>query len=147
MKQFNEVTSLTDVQIKEIAEQLDCGFRCFWNKQTNELMFVPDTNRFPESGNEIFDEDIEKLDNNFGDYDEIESMQSSDSFEIMAEFAEQITDNNKLQRQLIFALNNKKPFSRFKNVIDNSGPYREEWFKFKNEKLKEWVMKKIAELS
>ena len=138
---------LTDEQIKEIAEQLDCGFRCFWNKQANALLFVPDTNRFPEMDSEAFDEDLEQLDNNFDDYDEIESMQSSDSFEIMKAFAEQLKHNNKLQQQLIFALDNNKPFSRFKNVIDNSGEYREEWFKFKNEKLKEWVMKKVAEIS
>jgi len=145
--QLREMKSLTDEQVKEIAEQLDCGFRCFWNKQTNELLFVPDTNRFSESDNEAFDEDLEKLDSNFDDYDEIESMESSDSFEIMKEFAEQLTHNNKMQQQLFFALNNNKPFSRFKNVIDNSGEYREEWFKFKNEKLKEWVIKKIAALT
>ena len=145
--QLREMKSLTDEQVKEIAEQLDCGFRCFWNKQTNELLFVPDTNRFPESDNEAFDEDLQKLDNNFDDYDEIESMESSDSFEIMKKFAEQLTHNNELQQQLIFALNNNKPFSRFKNVIDNSGEYREEWFEFKNEKLKEWVRKKVAALT
>ena len=62
------MVSLTDDQIKEIAEQLDCGFRCFWKRKTNELLFIPDTGRYPESDNEMFAEDIEKLENNFDDY-------------------------------------------------------------------------------
>ena len=28
---------LTDQQIKEIAENLDCGMRCFYNKQSGEI--------------------------------------------------------------------------------------------------------------
>lgn len=141
------MAALTDKQIKEISGQLDCGFKCFWNRQTNELLFIPDTDRFPESGNEIFDEDIEKLENNFGDYDEIEPMQSRDAFEIMVGFTEQLADNNRLKNKLIFALNSKKPFREFNYVIDNSVEYRAEWFDFKNEKLKEWVLRKIEEIS
>jgi hypothetical protein len=33
---------LTQEQIKEIAEQLDCGFKCYWNRKNNELIFIPD---------------------------------------------------------------------------------------------------------
>ncbi len=137
--------ALTEQQIKEIAEQLDCGFRSFWHKPTGELLFVPDLISNPEFDNDLFDADLEKLDNNFSDYFEIEKPTSSDSFEIMANFTEQLSDNNKLKNKLINALNKKKPFREFKFVIDNSGVYRQQWFDFKNAQLKQWVIDKFNE--
>jgi hypothetical protein len=137
--------TLTEQQIKEIAEQLDCGLRSFWHKPTGELLFVPDLNNNPFADAEFFEEDLEKLDNNFKDYIEIEKPNSSDSFEIMANFTEQLNDNEKLKNELIKALNKKKPFREFKFVIDNSGAYRQQWFDFKNAKLKQWVKDKFNE--
>jgi hypothetical protein len=137
--------TLTEQQIKEIAEQLDCGFRSFWHKPTGELLFVPDLNNNPFADAEFFEEDLEKLDNNFNDYIEIEKPNSSDSFEIMANFTEQLNDNEKLKNELLKALNKKKPFREFKFVIDNSGAYRQQWFDFKNAKLKQWVKGKFNE--
>jgi len=137
--------TLTEQQIKEIAEQLDCGFRSFWHRTTNELLFVPDLLSNPEFDGEIFDQDLEKLDNNFGDYIEIEKPNSSDSFEIMANFTERLNDNEKLKNELTKALNKKKPFREFKFVIDNSGVYRQQWFDFKNAQLKQWVTDKLNE--
>jgi hypothetical protein len=131
--------TLTEQQRKEIAEQLDCGFRSFWHKPTAELLFVPDLNNNPFTDTEFFEDDLEKLDNNFGDYIEIEKPTSSDSFQIMANFTEQLKDNEKLKNELIKALNKKKPFREFKFVIDNSGIYRQQWFDFKNAQLKQWV--------
>ena len=61
----------------------------------------------------------------------------------MADFTEQLDDNSELKRQLIAALNKKKPFREFKFVIDNSGVYRQQWFNFKNERLKQWVNDKF----
>lgn len=131
--------TLTEEQIKEIADQLDCGFRSFWHRQTGELIFVPDFSNNPYADSEFYEDVLEKLDNNFGDYIEIEKPQSSDSFEIMANFTKQLNDNNKLKNELINALNKKKPFREFKFVIDNSGVYRQQWFDFKNAQLKQWV--------
>ncbi len=135
--------TLTEEQINEIAEQLDCGFRGFWNKLTGELVFVPDLSNNPEFDNEFFEEELEELDNNFDDYVEIENPSSSDSFEIMANFAEQLKGNDKLKNQLIKALNNKKPFQGFKFLIDNSGLYRQQWFDFKQAQLRQWVSDKF----
>lgn len=61
--------SLTKEQIKEIAEQLDCGFRCFWHKKNGEFVFVPDTLRCPDL--DTWTAEMEKLDNNLEDYREI----------------------------------------------------------------------------
>ncbi len=59
----------------------------------------------------------------------------------MNDFVNQLTDSN-LQSILFEALSRKKPFQAFKFVIDNSGDFRQQWFDFKNEQLKKWVMEK-----
>ena len=140
------MTTLTIQQIKEVSEQLDCGLKCFWNRKTNELLFVPDTDKYPEVEDEEFAEELEKLDTNFEDYVEIESMPSRESYDIMVEFMEQVIDA-KLKNQLANALNRNKPFREFKDVLDESGEQRTEWFSFKNEKLNEWVVKQLDYLS
>jgi len=134
---------LTQNQIKEIADQLDCGFRCFWSKSNGELLFIPDTYKYPDMDTEAWSDEIEKLDDNFSDFIEIEQLRSRDSFEIMTDFVDSLSDSNKLKNRLINALNKKKPFREFKFVIDNSGEFRQKWFDFKNEKMQEWVTKRL----
>jgi hypothetical protein len=87
---------------------------------------------------ELWEDDIKELDENWDKYVEIQKMESHESFEIMADFAENV-DNRELRDSLIKALNNKHPFRNFKWVVDNSGPYRQKWFDFKNQRLIEWV--------
>lgn len=139
--------SLTKKQIKEIAEQLDCGFRCFWHKKNGDFVFVPDTLRYPDIDFDAWTYEMEKLDNNFGDYKEIAQLESSDSFEIMADFVGTLSDSNRLKDKLIDALNCKKPFHKFKFVIDNSGEFRQKWFDFKNFRMQEWVKERFGEIS
>jgi len=141
------MSPLTKEQIKEIAEQLDCGFRCFLNKKNGELIFVPDEYKHPGMETEAWTDELEKLEENFTDYFEIEQLESSDSFKIMADFVESLSDSNKLKSRLISALNKNKPFREFKFVIDNSGEYRQQWFDFKTRKLQEWVTDNFDRIS
>ena len=130
--------TFTSGQIREISEQLDCGFRAFYNKQTGDLVFVPDTNKNIDMDTEAWQDDLDILDENFFDYHEIHAMESSDSFRIMVDFAEQLTDT-KLQDKLAKALNRNKPFREFKFEIENSGEQRQNWFNFKNKRYIEWT--------
>ncbi len=130
--------TFTNEQIKEISEQLDCGFNAFYHKQTGELFFVPDTNQHYGMDLYAWQDELDKLDENFLDYHKISPMEASDSFRVMSDFAEQLTDK-KLQDELVSALNRKKPFREFKFVIDNSGAYRQSWFDFKNKRYIEWT--------
>jgi hypothetical protein len=139
--------TLTEEQIREIADQLDCGFRSFIHRVSNELLFVPDFTNYPYIEPEFFEEELKKLEDNHADYIEIEKPSSHDSFEWMANFTDEIIDNKNLKNQLTRALNKKKPFKEFKFVIDNAGIYRQQWFVFKNEKLKQWVIDKLKEAS
>jgi len=134
--------TFTKKQIKEISEQLDCGFRAFYHKQTGDLIFVPDTNRYINMDTDAWQDELDKLDENFLDYREIDAMEASDSFRVMADFAEQLP-YSKLRDKLLNALNKTKPFREFKFVIDNSGEERQSWFDFKNKRYIEWTEEQL----
>ena len=131
------MVKITKEQIKEIAEQLDCGNRCYINKETGDIKTTPDfDNGYADE--ELWADVLEELEENWDKYIQIEKMESHESFEKMADFAENV-DSRELRDGLINALNKKHPFQKFKWVVDNSGPYRQKWFDFKNQRLIEWV--------
>ena len=131
--------TLTNNEIKEIAEQLDCGFRCFIHKQSNELIFIPDILKNPDIDMEAWAEEDEKLNSEFMNYYEIEQLESHDSFQIMEDFVDTLNDSNELKEKLFTAINKTKPFRNFKYEIDNSGDFRQKWFDFKSE----WLINRI----
>ncbi|GAB3641295.1 UPF0158 family protein [Spirosoma arcticum] len=136
------MVTLDEQQIKEIAEQLDCGFRAFYHKSTGELIFIPDVLKFPTFDVDAFEEEQQELEANGDDYVKVEAMRSNDSYRVMVDFTEQLT-NTSLQEKLFRALNKRGPFREFKFVIDDSGDFREQWFAFKSERYVNWVSRQI----
>jgi len=138
--------TLKEEQIKEIAENLDMGMRCFYHLKTGEIEATPDflNSDWFGQNTEPWQEILDKLDENWSDYFEFEKMASHESFEIMADFAETV-DNQNLQDRLFKALNGSKPFRNFKWEIDNSGEYRQKWFDYKNQRLIEFVKNQIEQ--
>lgn len=139
------MNSTTTNNIKEIAEHLDCGFRAFINKTTGLLLFVPDEKYLIGIDLDPWNEELEQLENNFTDYYEIDIWTSNEAFEIMSEFADQVS-NNKLQTRLFDSLRKNKPFREFKFVIDNSGDFRQQWFDFKNKWQQDFVTRQLKRL-
>jgi hypothetical protein len=45
--------TLTKEKIREIYQELDCGMRCFYNPDTNEIKSWPDPDSFHGLDNEI----------------------------------------------------------------------------------------------
>jgi hypothetical protein len=131
-------------KIKDIADNLEFGMRCFIHSKSKEIKFIPDHDKHPDMDSEIFAEDDEEIENNFRDYIRIEGMNSHESFKVMRDFIETV-DNEVLRERLIHALNRPKPFSNFKFTIDNSGQYRDRWFKFKDKKIMDWVENQLQE--
>jgi hypothetical protein len=129
---------MTKQQIKEIAENLDCGFKCYIHIDTRDIKFIPDRDKYFDMDTEPWEKEIEAIDNNFGDYIEISGMDSRELFKVMADFVDTV-DNKRIWEKLVHALERPKPFRNFKFAIDNSGEYRIKWFKFKGEKLENWV--------
>jgi hypothetical protein len=137
--------NLTRNQIKEIAEQLDCGNRCYINKETGEIITTPDfDNGYADE--ELWADVLKELEENWDKYNQIEKMESHESFELMADFADSV-DSRELRDSLINALNKKHPFRNFKWVVDNSEPYRQRWFDFKTQRLIKWVENKLDEIN
>src|SRR5690554_7485553 len=125
--------------IKEIAQELDCGNDCYYNPKTNELITIPnfgemlDEDKFRES----FRAELKKVKKNKTDIIKIEVLESFESFKIMEQFIDQISDVQ-LKSRLENIIQNKKPFQNFKNSIDNSD-YRQKWFDFKKLELEKIV--------
>lgn len=129
--------TFTKEQIKEISEQLDCGFRAFYHKLSGDLIFVPDTDTLMGMDTDAWQDELDKLDKKSSEYQEIGAMESRESFQMMADFAEKVSDKY-LRNKLIEALHSHKPFRAFKFTIDNS-PERQNWFAFKNNRYIKWT--------
>ena len=134
---------MTDEQINELADNLDCGLRCFVHKEKKTIVSIPDTFNNPDSDSEWWDEANDEIENNFDSYVEIEKMDSHESFRLMENFTNTV-DNLQLRDKLEEALRRPKPFANFKFDIDNSGPYRQKWFDFKKREIVKWVQGQLT---
>jgi len=133
---------LTEKQIEEIADNLDCGMRCFYNLKTSEIKTILNFDSWIGADEKPWEEDSKEIDENWGDYFEFVGFESHESFQIMADFAESV-DDSRLQEKLIKALNRPKPFQNFKWQINNSGDYRQQWFDYKKIRYIEHVKEQI----
>lgn len=130
--------------IKEIAELIDCGMVCFLNPDTLELVYMPqgmfDGTFDADTG--PFEEDLERMDTEWERNIRIEPTESFESFRIMEQFIDEV-DNRHLKNNLQNALEGKKPFRNFKNIVECSD-YRQNWFDFKQKCLEEHVTGELA---
>lgn len=131
--------------LNPIAQSVDCGLVCYLNTDTLETEEIPkDMDMEPE------DYELEFEDNDWVEpqkyptwenFIRIEPLESIQSFKIMESFANSMEDK-KFQEQLLYALNNRKPFANFKWKVDNS-PYRQNWFDFKQKWIEGYVREEI----
>jgi len=134
---------LTEEQIKKIAEEIDSGMSCYVHRLTGKIISVIDLDNF-DADEEGWEKEFKEIEDNSDDYLKIENMSSTEKFELMAEFAENL-DNPLLKEELINALEKSKPFRNFKWLIDNSGLYRQKWFDFESQKMIEWVKQQLID--
>lgn len=91
---------LTEKQIEEIADNLDCGMRCYYNLKTGEIKTLLNMDSWIGADEEPWEKESKEIDENWTDYFEFEGFESYDSFKIMADFAESL-DDTRLQDKLI----------------------------------------------
>ncbi len=128
--------------IEDVAGWLDMGMICYVHKESHKVLYMPDPmDSFETEGFEDVEEEIEK---NGENYMEFEKMCSSDSFSVMEDFIDEV-ENPETKKRLQYALDNRKPFRNFRNVIDQIDNLREQWFKFKTEQYEKWVRFQIEE--
>lgn len=143
MHQPSKKIELTLAQISEIAEHLDMGeYRCFYYFTDKEVVTIWSEEAIEFNEDEQMAEMQRQIEENMEDFFEFEKMDSRRSFRVMQGFAEEVPDR-KLQNKLFDALEGSKPFKNFRWIIDNSGDYRDEWFKYKKNAEIEAIKRQI----
>src|SRR5260221_9567677 len=103
--------------IKEIAENLDSGMLCFYHLPTGELECYPDELKghagFDE---ELWQETMDKVENNYHEYIRFEGMESNESFRIMEVFVAAIAETG-IRQRFEDAISFGKPFQNFKQLL------------------------------
>jgi hypothetical protein len=128
-------------QLKEIAEYLDMGMACFYNKTNGELETYPYD--LEHSGlEEEWAEVTGKIEAFPDQYFQIEQMRPRESFEVIEAFVAEI-DNIPTRKKFSGIISGKKPFANFKNMLSNYPDLREQWFTFKLARYIEFVKKQI----
>ena len=127
-------------QVHGISEDLMCGYKVFINLENGKIKSLIDADGI-DLDMEIWGKDFDEIDYEWSDYIVIEKMKSGESFQMMADFIEEVSDEA-LKRRLIKALNRKKPFANFKNEIDSSSS-RQSWFGFRDKRYIEYVKQEL----
>lgn len=131
----------SDAQIKEIADSLEAGFICYVHRQTGEVLEVPDVSD-PFSGEfEAWYDVLNQVEQHPEDYLKIKPMDSTQAYQVMADFAEELPEGDFRERALD-RLSARKPFRNFKDLVEDS-EYREDWFAFRTKAYQKWVREQL----
>ena len=131
---------IPDSMITEIADTLDTGMICYYHKQTGELESHP----VEMIDEELWQEVLDKIDENYMDYLRIEPMESHESFKIMEDYIAEIPDQ-KIQHRFEEVIRQRKPFQQFKNLLLDYPELRNRWFTYKLQRYIEYVKNKLEE--
>ncbi|MEA1887374.1 MAG: UPF0158 family protein [Bacteroidota bacterium] len=131
---------LTAKQINEIAQELECGMAVYINKENLEIRTILDWDDM-YGDTEIWEEELEKIEDEWSDYAVITKMESREAYRVMEDFVDEI-DDERMQENLYKILSRKSPFANFKDEIETSD-YREQWFDFRTRKYEEYVKEQL----
>ena len=136
--------SITPEKIKEIAQELDCGMKCFYHIATGEIESYPDELKGHAGFEEEFWKDnMKKVKKNYKQYISFEGMKSHESFRLMEIFTGNIEDG-KIKIYFEDAILRKKPFQQFKACLQEYDGLQQHWYQFKNVQLIKWVEEQLA---
>ncbi|MET4083997.1 hypothetical protein ABIB40_003970 [Pedobacter sp. UYP30] len=129
--------------IKQIAEKIDFGLECFYNRKTGVVIAMPSglDSYDIDDDDEFYKDDLATIKKNGRDFITITQPVSHESFKFMEDFATEIKEG-RFKNQLEDALQGKKPFQNFRFLIDGSD-YRQDWFDFKQKALEQYVESEI----
>jgi hypothetical protein len=127
--------------LKEIAEYLDMGMLCFYNKTNGEVENYPDGLEY--SGLEdVWAEVTGKIEAFPDDYLQIEKMNSREAFEVMKNFIDGI-NHIPTHNKFIDTISRKKPFAHFNDMLSYYPDLREQWFAYKLQSYIKFVKSQI----
>lgn len=128
---------------EEIAGWIEAGMICYYHKKTGETEIHPDMNNAGVQ-EDFWQELFDKIEADKENYAEFRPMHSSEAYQLMVDFAHQL-EESPLKHELLYRLDNPKPFHHFKHIIDDS-PQRSHWFDFRLNAHKSFVEKQWEEM-
>jgi hypothetical protein len=136
--------TITPEKIKEIAQELDCGMKCFYHIATAEIESYPDELKgYDGFDEELWQDTIDKIENNYKQYISFEGMESHDSFRMMETFISNINDE-KTRIYFEEAIRRRRPFQQFKACLHEYDGLQQQWYQFKEEQLLKLVERQLA---
>lgn len=127
--------------VSEIADSIECGFVCFLNVDTLESEEFPkEMLNDPEEFEAMTGQSIKSLESKhtgWKKYITFEPLDSFEDFQIMKQFTN-LTEDERLQNRLTNALESRKPFANFINILDNT-EHLHLWYKFKKQYMRDHV--------
>ena len=127
-------------KLKEIADQLECGYRCYLQKDSLDIISFPEQ-IVQELDNEKWAEQVEKVKQNPQVYLEIRPMTTTEQLRMMEDFVYTLKDQE-LGKRLAYVLSRPNPLLNFKQEIDYS-EYRQYWFDYKTRYIQDWLSTQI----
>ena len=128
--------------IDTIAELLE-GEECvFLHRETFEILSFPDPDR-----NEVWEDDyriddvLYLVETEPEKYLEFKPLDTKASYRLMDDFVDTLLEV-RLKRNLLEALNSKKPFRHFRQTVEQDG-LTDEWFQYKRRRLKAVVLEAL----
>lgn len=134
------MASLRDDQLKKIVDELETGMKCYLHRQTGEIIAFPDPDQFPDT--DAWQQEIDQVETDADDYLEITPISGRESFRVMERFVDTI-DSQAFRNRLLYALDQPKPFRRFKQLVDES-EYRQYWFSFRESETIKWLREQLT---
>jgi Uncharacterised protein family (UPF0158) len=134
---------ISDEILKEIAGEMDMGMKCFLNKETLEVVSFPDENKFDDYDDEDWREEIDKVENDPGNFIEIEPMDSKTGYRIMESFIEDLKDEPANER-LMQAITGKKPFANFKIQLHEFPELVDQWYAYKENYTIDFIREQLS---
>ena len=138
------MVQLTEAQLKEIAGELDLGKTCCIHRRTGALVSFPDPDRFTDFELEGWQDKLDKVAAEPEAYFEITPMSSRESFQLMELFVEEVV-TGPLHARFFRILSQPKAFRRFKDEVEHSEMYRQQWFAFRDQHTIDWLKEQLDE--
>lgn len=130
--------TLTKEMIKDISGSLQAGMTCYLHKKSGEMIETMEGAEYdPEWDDGVFGKQLMDIEDSPDDYIEFSPMSSSQAFDVMEDFANQL-ETMTLKIELINALDRKRPFRNFKDIIDSSDS-RQDWFDFQDAAYENYI--------
>lgn len=145
--ELNQLKHPTYRDLEVIADDLDFGMKCFFNIFSGKVLSLPDKeDEFLVDHQLLPDEEEEcnKMKIEPEAYIEIRKMKYCETYKLMESFVEHLEDH-KMYRMLGEALRGRRPFQKFKHLIEHTGFYREKWLEYRRIQLVNWVNHQIEE--